>query len=53
MHSLPNEQSQLQRCSLRHTVRGEALGADVRHTELPGVSHNAWDHAYTDAERAT
>lgn len=31
----------------------EALGADVRYTELPGVSHNAWDHAYTNAALAT
>ncbi len=28
----------------------EALGADVRYTELPGVDHNAWDPAYESEE---
>lgn len=25
----------------------KSIGADVQYTELPGVSHNAWDPAYT------
>ncbi len=26
----------------------EQQGADVTYTSLPGVAHNAWDHAYND-----
>lgn len=28
----------------------DAAGADVRYTELPGVTHNAWDPAYHSAQ---
>jgi len=28
----------------------KAIGADVQYTELPGVTHNAWDPAYATAE---
>ncbi|MDX2283786.1 MAG: prolyl oligopeptidase family serine peptidase [Bacteroidia bacterium] len=26
----------------------QALGAEVRYTEYPGVNHNSWDHAFAD-----
>jgi len=32
--------------SRRMAAALEAIGADVRFTELPGVGHNAWDPAY-------
>ncbi len=28
--------------------RLEALGAEVKYTEYPGVDHNSWDNAYAD-----
>ena len=31
----------------------KALDADVHYTEYPGVGHNSWDNAYTEAELMT
>jgi predicted peptidase len=28
----------------------QAIGADVRYSEFPGVDHNAWDPAYDRAD---
>ncbi len=42
--AVPVEQSRRMAAAL------EAIGANVRYTELPGVGHNAWDQAYEQAD---